>query len=424
MHICHIITRLIIGGAQENTVLTCRGLVQHGHKVTLIAGPETGPEGSLWNEAEAAGCELITLDSMRRAVNPLRDWRARNELTTLLRKAKPDVVHTHSSKAGILGRSAAAHAGISVIVHTIHGMSFNRTQSYLVRSAYRMWELRAARHTTGFVSVADAMTDQAVAAGLAPRDRFTTIRSGMETDRYRPDPELRARVRKETSKPRRAGVEIPARRDRNVADDDVVVGTIARLFVNKGYEEIIAAMPDIVSHCPNVRFVWIGDGANRAEYENRLTSLGLRDRVYLTGLLSPNEVAEQITGFDILLHASKWEGLPRAVVQGLLTEVPAVSFDNDGAPEVVISDEQASSQKSQKSEVRSQKSPAGGTGILVPYGDIDALATAVVTLARDAGTRQRMGSRGRERCLSMFDWRTMVEQLDALYNRLFTRGST
>ena len=205
MHICHIITRLIIGGAQENTLLTCRGLAQRGHRVTLIAGPETGPEGSLWSDAENAGCELITLDSMRRAVNPLRDRRARNELSSLLRKAKPDVVHTHSSKAGILGRSAAARAGVPVIVHTIHGMSFNRTQPYWLRSAYRMLERRAARHTTAFVSVADAMTDQAVAAGLAPRDRFVTIRSGMETDRYRPDAELRARIRKETSKRQNRG---------------------------------------------------------------------------------------------------------------------------------------------------------------------------------------------------------------------------
>ena len=378
MRICHIITRLIIGGAQENTILTCRGLVDRGHEVTLVAGPETGPEGSLWDEADKAGCELVTLGSMRRAVNPLRDRRARNELTALLRRMKPEVVHTHSSKAGILGRSAAARAGVPIIVHTIHGMSFNRTQPLYLRALYRSLERRAARHTTAFVSVADAMTDQAVAAGIAPRDRFTTIYSGMETGRYRPDAALRAKVRNEWG----------------VAEGDVVVGTIARLFVNKGYEEIIAAMPSIVSRCSHVKFVWVGDGANRREYEDRLTSLGLRDRVHLTGLLPPAEVAKQINGFDILLHASKWEGLPRAVVQGLLTEVPAVSFDNDGAAEVVITHE---------------------TGILVPFGDAGELAEAVATLADDGEERRRLGRHGRERCLSMFDWRYMVEQMENVY---------
>jgi hypothetical protein len=122
MRIIHVITRLIVGGAQENTVLTCRGLVEKGHEVTLIAGDETGPEGSLWDQAERCGCKLIRLASMCRAVRPMCDLRARRDLLEIFRREKPQVVHTHSSKAGILGRSAAAGAGVPVIVHTIHGM--------------------------------------------------------------------------------------------------------------------------------------------------------------------------------------------------------------------------------------------------------------------------------------------------------------
>ena len=381
MHICHVITRLIIGGAQENTVLTCRGLVEQGHQVTLIAGPETGPEGSLWDQAERTGGQLITVPMLCRAVRPLSDLLALRQLQEIFGRIQPDVVHTHSSKAGILGRSAAARADVRIIAHTIHGMSFNRTQPGLVQAFYRLVERHAARHTTALVTVADAMTDQAVAARIAPRDHFVTIRSGMDTDRFAPRADLRRRYRQEWV----------------VAKDEVVVGTIARLFENKGYEEILEAMPAAVARYPKLRFVWIGDGAHRSRYEQQLDVMGLRDRVHMVGLIDPNEVASQINGFDIVLHASRWEGLPRAVVQGLLTEIPAVSFDNDGAPEVVI---------------------PGETGILVPYGNTQQLTDAVVTLAKDADLRRNLGRCGRDRCAEIFDWRKMVADLDDLYRRL------
>lgn len=387
MRICHVITRLIIGGAQENTVLTCRRLAERGHEVTLIAGTETGPEGSLWDKAEGAGCALIRLEALRRAVRPFSDWRAARELRRLFQQLCPDVVHTHSSKAGILGRWAAARAGVPVVVHTIHGMSFNRTQSRFTQIAYRCLEKTAAQWTTKFVAVADAMINQSVEAGIAPRERFVTIRSGMETDRFTPNRDMRRRHRREWG----------------VGDDDVVVGTIARLFANKGYEEIMAAMASAITREPRLRFVWVGDGANRACYERRLETMGLSDRVRMLGLVRPDEVASCINGFDIVLHASRWEGLPRAVVQGLLTEVPAVSFDNDGAPEVVR---------------------AGETGILVRFGDVSGLSDVLVRLAEDAELRRSLGRRGRELCRTAFDWHNMVQSLESLYVSLLQAPET
>lgn len=384
MRIVHVITRLIVGGAQENTVLTCRGLVERGHEVTLIAGEETGPEGSLWEQAERCGCKLIRLASLRRAARPLCDLRARCDLKRIFRREKPEIVHNHSSKAGILGRSAAAAAGVPVVVHTIHGMSFNRTQPWWIQAVYRTLERRAARHTTSLVTVADAMIEQSVAAGIAPREKFTTIRSGLETERFAPNAERRTHHRREWG----------------VGEDEIVVGTVARLFANKGYEEILQAMPDAVRREPRLRFVWVGDGANRGEYERRLQEIGMRERVRLLGLVRPEEVAPILTGFDMLVHASRWEGLPRAIVQALLTEVPAISFDNDGAPEVVRT---------------------GETGILVPFGDGSGLSNAIVRLAGDAEARGRMGAAGRRRCLAEFDWRRMVERLEALYLKLLRR---
>jgi len=380
MKIHHVITRLIVGGAQENTILTCRGLVEKGHDVTLVAGTETGPEGSLWDVARTCGCKLIEVPSMRRAIAPSLDRQAFGKLRSILRHDAPDIVHTHSSKAGVLARKAARAAGTPVVVHTIHGMSFNRTQTRTRRTVYRMIERSAAKWTTHFVTVADALIDQAVDAKIAPREKFTTIRSGLLTERFTPDKGARSAWRSRWE----------------VASDDVVVGTIARLFENKGYEEILRAMPKALARHDRLRFVWVGDGAHRARYERRLARLGLTERVIFAGLIPPEQVGSIINGFDLLLHASRWEGLPRALVQALLVGKPVISFDNDGAPEVV-NDE---------------------TGVLVRLDDIRGLASGMVRLAEDARLREKLGAAGRRRCLKTFDWRLMVDQIEALYEKL------
>lgn len=381
MNICHVITRLIIGGAQENTILTCAGLHEHGHRVTLLIGPETGPEGSLNEEVERSGYEVRTVPNLRRAIRPLTDWRARHDLAAIFKEIRPDVVHTHSSKAGILGRLAARDAAVPIIVHTIHGMSFNRTQSWPVRRFYQGLEQYCAGFTHALVTVADAMREQALAAGMAPQDKFLTVYSGMQTDLFDPQRWDRAAIR------RRWGV----------ADDEVVVGTVARLFRNKGYESLMPAMALAVRRNPKLRFIWVGGGARRMEYEKRLEELGIRSRVSLPGLLPPTLVPEMLAGMDMLVHASQWEGLPRAAVQALLMERPVISFDIDGAPEVVR---------------------PGRTGILVRLNDVPALAEAIVTLAGDATERRRLGQTGRQLCLQRFDHRKMVADLESLYLKL------
>lgn len=378
MNICHIITRLIVGGAQENTILTCRGLHERGHRVTLITGPEAGPEGQLLAEAQATGYRVVVLQSMRRAVNPLADYGAYDELAEMLFEMKPDIVHTHSSKAGIIGRFAARRARVPCIIHTIHGMSFNRTQGWMEQAVYRFLERRAAGVSHRLITVADAMIDQAVDAAIAPREKFRTVYSGMETEWFSPELYDRDAIRQSWG----------------FAPQHVVVGAIARLFRNKGYEKLIPAMADAAARCPELRFVWVGDGAHRAEYEEELSFRGLRDKTHLTGLVAPAEVARMAAGMDILVHASQWEGLPRAAVQALLMKVPVISFNIDGAPEVVIPDR---------------------TGILVELNDLPRLSDAMVELANDPQRRRRFGESGRQTCIQQFDWRYMVQQLEAIY---------
>jgi len=271
-----------------------------------------------------------------------------------------------------------------VVVHTIHGMSFNRTQPALVRRAYAWAELLAARRSHAIVTVANAMIEQSVAARICRRDKMLTIYSGMEVERFTPRPELRQ----------------AARAAWGVSDEQVVVGTIARLFRRKGYEQLLPIMADAAGREPRLHFVWVGDGAQRREYEAELERLGLRKRTTLVGLVPPQRVPELIAGFDVLAHTSQWEGLPRAVVQALLMQVPAVAFDIDGTPEVVLDNQ---------------------TGRLIPLNNFAEFATALVELAADANLRQRLGAAGRAHCLPLFDWRTMVDQLEQLYLRLARR---
>lgn len=385
MHICHIITRLIIGGAQENTLLTCEGLRADGHEVTLITGPTTGPEGSLVSRARAGGYRYIEVPELRRAVNPWFDARARRELRALLRRLRPDIVHTHSSKAGIIGRYAAAGAGLRCIVHTIHGMSFNRTQPAWLRRAYAFLERRAARRTQAIFTVADAMTAQSLAAGVGRPEQYATVYSGMEVGRFTPTQYDRAAVR----------------RAWGVTDDEIVVATCARLFRRKGYEQLIPIMAAAAQREPRLRFVWIGDGAQRADYERELAQRGLTARTTLVGLVPPDEVPRLLRGADILAHTSQWEGLPRVVVQAGLMQVPAVAFAIDGTPEVVRDEE---------------------TGRLAALNDGAAFVTALVELAQQPARRTALGQAARALCLERFDARRMVEVLEGHYARL-THGA-
>src|SRR5688572_2325440 len=276
MRIVHIITRLIIGGAQENTLLSCEGQHDRGHEVTLITGPTVGPEGSLMDRARGRGYRVEVVDEMRRSVLPVKDFRTYHRLVRRLRQLDPDVVHTHSSKAGILGRWAADRAGVPVIVHTIHGLAFTASTSRVVNSVYKALERQTAPITTKIVCVADAMREQSLAAGVGTPDQYVTVYSGMETAPFINPPVPRAETRS------RLGL----------AEEHVAVGTIARLFHLKGHDDLLEIAPELCAEFPRLRFLWVGDGLLREPFERRVAAMGLADRFVLTGLVPPQKVPE------------------------------------------------------------------------------------------------------------------------------------
>jgi glycosyltransferase involved in cell wall biosynthesis len=378
MKIVHVITRLIVGGAQENTLLSCEGQHDRGHDVTLITGPPLGPEGSLMDRAASYGYRVEVLDAMRRSVLPFKDWHAYRRLVKRFPEINPDVVHTHSSKAGIIGRWAAHKARVPMIVHTIHGLAFTASTSRVVNSAYRLAEKMTAPITTRIVCVADAMRDQSLAAHIGRPGQYVTVYSGMQTQPFLDPPTPRQRVRKELG----------------LADEHIAIGTIARLFHLKGHDDLLDIAPELCRRHPNLRWLWVGDGLLRPDFERRIAAMGLKDRFILTGLVPPTRMPELTNAMDILVHPSRREGLARALPQGALARCPVITYNIDGNREGLID---------------------GATGFLLPSFDKSRLAQALETLLANPDQRRRMGDAGREFALSRFGAAVMIDALEKVY---------
>ena len=387
MKIVHIITRLILGGAQENTLISCKLLAKRGHEVTLITGPAIGPEGELFNQTKDQKYNVVTIDDMIRAISPIKDFKSYWQIKSVLTQLKPDIVHTHSAKAGILGRFAAYNLKkpndrLPAVVHTIHGLAFHEYQSQLLNKFYIAIEKSAAKRTDFFVTVADAMTKQTLAAGIGQRGQFCTAYSAIEeSDFLRP-------ISEEQRKNFRYKYEI--------SEDAVVLVMVARLFMLKGHDYIIDSAKELSKKFKNAVWLFVGNGNLAEEFKKQVYSLGLGDKIKFTGLLPPSEIPIAIQSSDILVHCSLREGLARALPQAMLCGKSVISFDVDGAKEVVNEN----------------------TGRLIEPKNIEQLTGACAELIADKELRGKLGAKGRESVIEKFAPETMVDTLEEIYNRL------
>jgi glycosyltransferase involved in cell wall biosynthesis len=384
MRVTHIITRLVVGGAQENTVATVLGLRRKsGIEVNLISGPTTGPEGSLESEVSKIPGLLEIVPELIRPVHLLKDFLALRRLEKILREQKPHIVHTHSGKAGILGRLAARRAGVPVIIHTIHGPSFGNFQNAAANFIFRAAERRAARVTGHFIVVADAMKGQYLAASIGTPEQYTKIFSGFPLESFltaKNDLELRKRL--------------------GIAPDDFVIGKIARLFKLKGHDDLFAIAPQLVRQNQKIKFLLVGDGEWRGRFENLAKTLGLEKNFIFTGLVSPSEVPRYVGIMDVLVHLSLREGLPRALPQALAAAKPVVACDCDGAREVCLENE---------------------TGFLVQPGDLNKLTNRLLQLASDPALCKKLGKSGTDFVRENFAVEKMVDAIYNLYLKLTAR---
>jgi glycosyltransferase involved in cell wall biosynthesis len=385
LKITHLITRLVVGGAQENTLATISGLRKKtGVEINLISGPTIGPEGSLENEARKifsdSPANFVLVPELVRPVHPFKDFIALRKLEKILREQKPDLVHTHSGKAGILGRLAAKRARVPIIIHHIHGPSFGKFQSAPANFIFTAAEKYAARATNHFFVSANAMTRIYLAAGIGKNSMFTRIFSGFNVQPFlavKNDLALREKLK--------------------IPGDAFVIGKIARLFKLKGHDDLLRAFAKILPQVPNARLLFVGDGSLRTQLENRAREMNLSGKVIFAGLVPPNEVARYVGIMDCVTHLSSREALSRALPQALAAAKPIVAYDFDGADEICLENE---------------------TGFLVRTGEIETVVDKILLIAKNPELREKFGARGQNFVRENFSVEKMVNDQYNIYLKL------
>ncbi len=375
--VAHVITRLCKGGAQENTFHTVRLANRDRFAPDLISGPPQPGEGSIEDTVRAAGVDIVRVPSLVRAVDPIRDLLALRQLTRLFQERRYDIVHTHTSKAGFLGRLAAVRARVPVVVHTPHGNIFTGYFGNVLTRAFVAMERYAARRTDRIIELTPGGIDEHLAQGIGRREQYVTIFSGVDFAPFDAAMARRDATRDELGVPPGA----------------VLIGGVGRLEPVKGFEHFIEAARIVASSLPEARFVVAGDGAlahalrdSSADLGERFQWLGHRD-----------DVPDIMAALDVFVLPSLNEGMGRVLLESGAAATPAVATRVGGVPDVIRD---------------------GETGILVPPRDPKAMANAIEALARDAARRQAMGQAARAHVVPNYGLDRMVARIEALYETL------
>jgi glycosyltransferase involved in cell wall biosynthesis len=382
IQVLHPITRLIVGGAQENTMYTAALLDKQRFHVQVLSGPQTGSEGSLIEEVRRRGVPLTIFPDLLRQISPWHDLKALWKMKRFIQQGGYNIVHTHSSKAGILGRLAARLAKTPLIVHTVHGWSFHDYMSPVTRWVYILLERWIARFSDVLVVVTERDIEKGLQAGIGRREQYRRIRSAIPLDEFDPRTVDRQAIRRELALPAKA----------------VVIGNVGRFSTQKNPLDWVRVAGLVGKACPQARFLLVGDGPMRLQVEQALQQAGIAERTTLTGLR--RDVPRLLAAMDIFLLTSLWEGLPRVIPQAMAMGLPVLANRADGVTEAIQD---------------------GSSGFLCSPGEIEQMAECCIDLARHPLQRQEMGCRGQAYALQEFDLRKMISSLEALYDELLAK---
>lgn len=381
VRVLHVITRMIVGGAQENTMLSCALIDRERFPSDLLCGEETGPEGELHTESRARGVRLLLEPDLVRDPRPWKDLRVTKRLERVMREGRYDIVHTHTAKAGILGRIAARRARVPIVVHTVHGWSFRHSRGRLEWELYTRSERWCAGWTDAMIVVAEADREEGLRRGIGTAGQYSLIRSGIEIEAYRDVTASRAATR--------ASLGIPL--------DALVVGTVGRLVRQKAPLDMVAAFRHLAAVREDAHLVFVGEGPLHREVVAAVAAAGLTGRVHLLGLR--RDVPALLHAFDVFALASHFEGLPRVFPQAMAAGLPIVATRVDGAPDAI---------------------EPGVNGWLVDVGNDREMGERLIQVASDRDAARAMGRAGLER-VEEFSASRMVRRLEALYGDLAAR---
>jgi glycosyltransferase involved in cell wall biosynthesis len=378
--IVHIITKMELGGAQQNTLYTVSHLNPKKFQVYLV----TGPGGELYEQALARGNTLVVADLIRE-ISPLQDFRAFLELCRILKKIKhappsdaPIIVHTHSSKAGIIGRWAARCSAVPIIIHSIHGFGFHEQQPWWIRILFIFLEKLTARITTRFIAVSKANKALGESLHIFSPDTAVVIRSGIAIPEFQRPRTAENSIRSELGIPRAAPI----------------VSMIACLKPQKAPLDFIEVCDLVRLVFPEAHYLLVGDGVLRTAVEQEVEKRALGEQLHLLGWR--HDIAELLQVTNVLVLTSRWEGLPRVFPQAMAAGVPIVATRVDGAPEAVID---------------------GVNGFLFAPGNLAAMAQKIIFLLKNPHTARSMGAKGAS-MVRKFDIKEMMRQQEALYEHL------
>jgi glycosyltransferase involved in cell wall biosynthesis len=381
--VLRVIARLNVGGPALHVAYLTAGLAERGYETTLVAGTLARGEESMAGVSEARGVRIETLPALHREIGPLRDAQAILRLARLIREERPTILHTHTAKAGAVGRIAALLAGSArppIIVHTFHGHVLRGYFNPLTTIAFRTLERWLARLTTVLIAVSPEVRDDLVKLHVAPANKFRIVRLGIELD-------------ERTGGNEAARVE--ARRQLGVSDDAFVVGWVGRMTAVKRTDDVVRALRGLIDRDVDAYLCLVGDGPDRDHLERFAHELGVVKRCLFLGY--QQDVAQFYGAIDAFLLPSVNEGTPVSVIESLAAQRPAVATRVGGTPDVIRD---------------------GVDGFLVDVGDADALSDRLAELAADPERRARMGAAGRERVLERYAVERLVDDIDGLYRSL------
>jgi len=388
--VIHIITRLDKGGSAENTFLTAKGLNKERYDVILVKGlslesnmaeDEVRAVEESVKEVEREGVRIITVPGLVRRVHPFCDVRALAALTRILRRERPQIVHTHTSKAGLIGRVAAFMARTPVIIHTPHGHIFYGYFGRVTTCIFVIIERLLAKITDKIITLTNQEGLDHIRFKIASPAKFATIHSGVDIQKFITTKSNVNRLK------RSFGIKAEA----------LVVGSVGRLVPIKGHRYLIFAAPKILKEVPEVKFVLVGDGYLRPESERLARTLSVREAFLFLNWRS--DIPQIMGMFDLFALPSLNEGMGKVLVEAMAAGKPVVASNTGGIPDLIID---------------------GDNGILVCPEDIDQLSEAIIKLLKDEKIRREMGGRGRV-IAKRYSIDSMVKQIDALYVELLDK---
>jgi len=374
--IIHVITRLTVGGSSENTVSTIEALERVGYASTLVLGPESEPPTV--EDARRRGCRVVEIDGLVREVSPARDAAAVVALWRLFRHARPAIVHTHTSKAGFVGRLAAWLARVPVVIHQPHGHIFYGYWSRPRTALFVALERIAAHWTDMVVTLTPREVDEHLERGIGRKRQYAVVPSGVPTEALRRAAPARAEARARLGLPR----------------DAYVIAGVGRFVPIKGFDLLLTGLADVVASVPAAHVLLIGDGEERGALEAQAEASGLGDRLHITGTVT--DVIGALAAADVLAAPSRNEGMGRVLVEAMALGLPVVGARVGGIPDVILD---------------------GECGLLVPPDDAAALAGALVELGIDEALRAKLGAGARPRA-EAFSTTVAAAAMRDIYDRL------